>query len=331
MGAVYSEKDRHCAAWLRNLEGAGFIAAGHVDDRDVRDLCAADLAGYGQVHLFAGIGLWSRALRLAGWSDDPPLWTVSCPCQPFSAAGRGGGIFDDRHIWPAAHWLIGQCRPVTILGEQVASPDGLAWFDIVSADLEALGYTCGTVDFPSAGVGAPNIRQRLFWVAVADSQRWGEARGDHAATGDDLSGRGIAVGRLGYATRGRSSTRPSIQDARHCQNQPDGSGASCWLGDPSQQRLPDTEPQDLCGAWRRTEGGAAPEPSGPCHPWRELEWLTCLDRNREGRRRVRPTQPGIFPLAPRYPGDVAKLRAYGSAINPVAAAHVIRAFMACID
>lgn len=35
----------------------------------------------------------------------------------------------------------------------------------------------------------------------------------------------------------------------------------------------------------------------------------------------------LFPLARRQPGDVAKLRAYGNAINPVAAAEVVRAYM----
>ena len=29
--------------------------------------------------------------RMAGWPDERPVWTGSCPCQPFSAAGRRGG------------------------------------------------------------------------------------------------------------------------------------------------------------------------------------------------------------------------------------------------
>jgi hypothetical protein len=61
----------------------------------------------------------------AGWPDDEPIWTGSCPCQPFSAAGKGGGFADERHLWPAFHWLIEQCRPELVLGEQVASKDGL--------------------------------------------------------------------------------------------------------------------------------------------------------------------------------------------------------------
>ena len=32
------------------------------------------------------------ALRAAGWRDDRPVWTGSCPCQPFSAAGKQVGV-----------------------------------------------------------------------------------------------------------------------------------------------------------------------------------------------------------------------------------------------
>lgn len=35
--------------------------------------------------------------------------------------------------------------------------------------MEAVGYAVGAVPFPSAGVGAPHIRDRLYWVAHADN------------------------------------------------------------------------------------------------------------------------------------------------------------------
>lgn len=164
MRAYYNEREPFAADWLRNLIAAGLIAPGDVDSRDIRDVRPGDLDGYGQCHFFAGIGGWSLALRLAGWPDDQPVWTGSCPCQPFSAAGRGGGFADERHLWPHWHWLIEQCRPATILGEQVASKDGLGWFDLVSADLEGTGYAVGAADLCAAGVGAPHPRQRLYFV-----------------------------------------------------------------------------------------------------------------------------------------------------------------------
>lgn len=165
MTAFYNEIDPYAAQWLRNLIDAGHIAPGVVDTRSIEDIAPDELRDYTQVHFFAGIGVWSYALRLAGWPDNRPVWTGSCPCQPFSAAGKGAGVDDPRHLWPHFHWLIKQCKPETVFGEQVASKDGLAWLDDVHADLEGTGYASAALDLCAAGVGAPHIRQRLYWMA----------------------------------------------------------------------------------------------------------------------------------------------------------------------
>ena len=171
MSAYYNEIDPFSAQWLRNLIAAGHIAPGEVDERSIEDVKPDDLREFTQCHFFAGIGVWSYALRQAGWPDDRPVWTGSCPCQPFSQAGEGVGFADERHLWPSFEWLILQRRPPVIFGEQVASKAVGPWIDLVHADVEALGYAFGAVAFPSAGVGAPHIRDRLFWVADADDER----------------------------------------------------------------------------------------------------------------------------------------------------------------
>ncbi|WP_176048186.1 DNA cytosine methyltransferase [Burkholderia sp. BCC1644] len=171
MPAYYNEHDPYAAQWLRNLIAAGHIAPGDVDERSIEDVRPDDLRAYDQCHFFAGIGVWSHALRRAGWPDDRPVWTGSCPCQPFSAAGKGTGFDDERHLWPAWYWLIGQRRPVAVLGEQVASAAGLGWLDRVCADLEDADYACGAVDFCARRVGFPLRRSRLLFMAHPHRQR----------------------------------------------------------------------------------------------------------------------------------------------------------------
>lgn len=165
MSAYYNEIDAHAAEWLRNLIAAGHIAPGDVDERDIRDVKPDDIKGYTQCHFFAGIGIWSHALRSCGWPDDRPVWTGSCPCQPFSGAGKGEGFDDERHLWPAWDWLVQQCRPAEILGEQVASKPGLAWFDLVSADLENKAYAVAAADLCAAGVGTKAGESRFIMEA----------------------------------------------------------------------------------------------------------------------------------------------------------------------
>ena len=165
MTSYYNEIEPYAAEWLRNLIKAGHIPHGEVDTRSIIDVSPDDLRGFTQCHFFAGIGGWGHALRLAGWPDDRPIWTGSCPCQPFSVAGKGAGVEDARHLWPHFHRLIAACRPPVVMGEQVAGKAGYGWFDGVRADLEGTGYSSRAVDIPALAVNAPHIRQRLYWVA----------------------------------------------------------------------------------------------------------------------------------------------------------------------
>jgi DNA (cytosine-5)-methyltransferase 1 len=162
----YDENDPYPAQWLENLADAGLIAAGDVDRRSIADVQPEDLDGVVQFHAFAGLGAWSYALRLAGWPDDLAVWTGSCPCQPFSSAGKKKGTRDERHLWPEWLRLISAVRPPVLFGEQVASKSGKEWLATVQSDLEALGYQFAAADLCAAGAGAPHIRQRLYFGAT---------------------------------------------------------------------------------------------------------------------------------------------------------------------
>lgn len=167
MPAYYNEIDPYAAQWLRNLIAAGLIAPGDVDERSIADVRADELHEYNQCHFFAGIGGWSLALRLAGWPDDEPVWTGSCPCQPFSIAGQGRAFRDARHLWPVWFGLISERLPAIVLGEQVASAAGVRWADTVAQNLEAESYAFGTAILPASSVGAPHQRDRFYFAAHA--------------------------------------------------------------------------------------------------------------------------------------------------------------------
>jgi DNA (cytosine-5)-methyltransferase 1 len=183
--AFYNEIDPYCAQWLRNLIDAGHIAPGVVDERSIEDITPNELREYTQCHFFAGIGVWSYALRLAGWPDDRPVWTGSCPCQPFSAAGKGHGFADERHLWPAWFHLIRECRPPVIFGEQVAA--AADWIGLVRSDLEAVGYAVGAMPIEAASAGAQHKRDRM-WL-VADAERNQQPRQEPCGRQDGRVGR----------------------------------------------------------------------------------------------------------------------------------------------
>jgi DNA (cytosine-5)-methyltransferase 1 len=194
MKAFYNENDPLAAAWLRGLADSGSITEGTVCDESIERISGAALHGFERVHFFAGIGGWDYALKLAGWPAGREVWTGSCPCQPFSGAGKMRGEADERHLWPEMRRLIGECRPATIFGEQVASKLGREWLDGVFADLEAMGYRVAGADLCAAGVGAPHIRQRLYWVADRECERLQGFSGD--------GNRGCEPGRVGSQKTG---------------------------------------------------------------------------------------------------------------------------------
>jgi len=379
--AYYNEFDPRAAAWLRGLIADGLICPGDVDDRDIREVRAGDLAGYTQHHFFAGIGIWSLALRCSGWDDDRPVWTASCPCPPFSTAGKRfrcpvcdtarpvpnavrTGAFncircghewqaDDRHLWPEFFRLIRECRPERVFGEQVASNDGLTWIDVVRASLEMVGYAVGHTDTPAAGVGAPHIRQRLWFVADADSHGTGSATGNGdrpEATSLEIDGsasraspaariRG-ASGRLADADGRNPGTEGLQRGGQHGQRAQDASVGDVRAvehasGVGRERREAPTQGHDADGqASERAEGQhglglASPhrdrdEQPGPVNGlWRDADWLLCRDG------KWRPVEPGTFPLAHgrAIRNRVAALRGGGNAINLAQAEAFIRAFL----
>ncbi|MDF1794840.1 MAG: DNA cytosine methyltransferase [Thalassobaculaceae bacterium] len=313
-GAYYNEIDPYPAQWLRNLIAAGQIADGEVDERSIVDVRSEDLAGFTQCHFFAGIGGWSLALRLAGWPDDQPVWTGSCPCQPFSVAGKRAGFDDDRHLWPHLRRLIAERRPSVFFGEQVAgAPD---WLRLVRGDLEAMEYAVGAIPIEAASADADHFRDRYWLVAHHDLECASKGRED----------RGWQQRWAGGNQEDRDRAIPN-SDSQRPQEPLGQPGYAC-------QELKAAEGGGLCAVvdtpglgwgkgWAeaefRSRGFTAAVASID-----DRQYVECPD----GKWRRLPP-PGVRWLGTRVPARVAKLRAFGNSIDPRPAAQFIAAFMEC--
>lgn len=323
MAVYYNDVDPAACAWLRELIAAGLLPGGDVDERSIIEVEPADLRGFAQCHFFAGIGGWPYALRLAGVVESRSVWTGSPPCQPFSQAGQRKGQDDDRHLAPTFLRLVAACRPEFVFGEQAASaavlgpvgrksraavegPAGWAWFDALAADLEAASYAVAASDLPAAGVGAPHIRQRLFFGAVALEPG---GLGDRLGAGSQ--------GRIGMPV---GADQRTARPAGLAGGLADGNGGLTRDGSIQRRGQHGCEPQD--GEAGELVDVADPAGTGATDGvWRDPDWLLCRDD------RWRPVEPGTFPLADGIPGRMGLLRGYGNAIVPPLAAEFVTAFL----
>lgn len=198
MKVYYNEFDKKKCAALSHLMKDGYIRKGEIDDRSIHDVQPDEIREYERCHFFAGIGLWDHALDLARWPEGDRVWTGSCPCQPFSTAGRQKGKADDRHLWPEWERLIRECSPATVFGEQVANAVTKGWLDDVYQGLEAKGYAVGSAVLPACSVGAPHKRDRLWFV--------GNSEHDGSSTSTKQGGSETSI--LDNAQRQDSASKP---------------------------------------------------------------------------------------------------------------------------
>lgn len=312
----HNEIDPYAAQWLRNLIAKGLLPSGDVDERSIIDVRPEDLSGYTRCHFFAGLGGWPLALRLAGWPDDKPVWTGSCPCQPFSVSGKRRGFADERHLWPVFQRLIQVGRPSVLFGEQVArAPD---WLRLVRGDLVEMGYAVGAIPMEAASADADHFRDRYWFVADCKSFGGGtgfredrsvEHRAEPADDGDcmlvdcDRDGSQAGLPRSDTRQEGHAG-EPNDTGHQYCTlvDRPGFGWGEGW-----------TE-HELRG---RGFSAAVASIDG-------CQYLECPD----GKWRRLPP-PGVRWLGTRIPARVAKLRAIGNAIDTRPAAEFIRAYLDC--
>lgn len=334
----YNEFDPFAAKWLKQLISDKLIPDGDVDERSIVDVSARELSDYTQCHFFAGIGGWSRALELAGWDSNRPVWTGSPPCQSFSVAGKGKGKDDERHLWPVFFNLIRECQPPAVFGEQVAAAIRHGWLDDLQSDFETEGYASAACVLPSGAVGSPHKRDRLFFTAkfVADTDIIGherswkmgrssctkkdknrEASSSVKSCANDLS---VADSSSDGFSKGSSSEfeeRPeSGQEGREVRDDA-SDGCDIKSVDNTNTRRYDTKEEQI------RAGREFPFVSELASFWSESTVIYC----RDGKYRPIPVESALFPLANGIPNRVGILRGAGNAIVPQAAAEIIKAVM----
>lgn len=333
MSAYYNELDPFAAQWLRSLIKAGLIAPGDVDDRSIKEVQPDDLKGYTQCHFFAGIGGWSYALRLSGWDDNRPVWTGSCPCQPFSAAGKKSAQSDERHLWPDWARLIRECRPSVIFGEQVERAVAAGWLDDVFHDLEAEAYACAAAVLPACAAGGFHRRDRIWFVANAKSARERREIGDFCEANGrshrkllqqlDGAGKGFMGDPKHDGWDGGSLFGGNAETIYNDTQRQNGSSKSSGASKSSNVANAQRVRQQGQGEMGRSSDSATPkhwEANMLIDDSAGLQWIICPDG------KSRPVKPGICLLAHGVSNRVGKLRGFGNAIHPPTAAEFIRAY-----
>ena len=327
MSAYYNEINPSAAHVLRHLIAEGIIAPGDVDTRSIKEVQPDDIRGYTQCHFFAGGGLWSVAARLAGWPDERPLWTGSCPCQGESVAGKRLGAADPRHLWPDFFRLIRAARPSVVVGEQVAAAAGTHWLDGVAADLEGENYAFRAVDIPACAVDAPHIRQRLYWCALDNRQRDGQREQNATVrAGRKPADNADAQGSLGHGVGPRLEGQRGNGDERGQSGRlgtiPPGpiakaDGCNGLYADADTARR--LQPKGRIGEQRGWTGDGVARRNGT--HWSDAEWVICHDG------KARRAKSGIRLLVDGVPGRADVWRIAGNAIVPGLAAEVIAALI----
>ena len=247
---------------------------------------------------------------------------------------------DKRHLWPEFARLIRACEPPVVFGEQVASKLGRDWLGGVFADLEGMGYRTAGADLCAAGVGAPHIRQRLWWLGHASGAGTGRHAGAVSGTETSSAGEGQSVGDIPNSAflAGADGRVADAQDENRragiCATEAGAraeakrrrrsriSGADDRMGDAerdgSASGNTEQEPRQIGDAKVSDYGGSG------VGDWALATRIQCADG------KTRRIEPGITALVDGVPGRVGLLRGYGNAIVPQVAQAFIKSYLEAV-
>jgi hypothetical protein len=170
----------------------------------------------------------------------------------------------------------------------------------------------GVPDLCAASVGAPGIRQRIYWVADAAREQVGR-------TGQS---RQLPDERVANTKRARLEKRPEQSARQECEAIERGVNVGRLDNSASTRRESQRQKSEIEA--RNETWVRGPERRRVERYWDAFEIVEC----RDGRRRI---EPGSFPLAHGVPARMGRLRAYGNAICVPLAVQFIKAVMDALE
>ena len=231
------------------------------------------------------------------------------PCQDISYAGKGAGLDGERSgLFYEVMRIVSVMGPRFVVLENVAAllTRGI---DDVLGSLASLGYDAEWHCIPAAAVGAPHIRDRVFIVGYAASERQQRASLGGTNQSDACEGsRNAEPSRRSEARVPRALSDPigercdawsrNVESQRHEEDgsQFDNSGE---VPDANGKGLAKRQRQDPSGAWAYCRA----------QPARSGQWLV---------------EPAVGRVAHGVPRRVDRLRCLGNAVVPQVAEYVAR-------
>jgi DNA (cytosine-5)-methyltransferase 1 len=363
--AYYNEIDPYAAQWLRALIAAGHIADGVVDERSIEDVHPPTSGASRNATSSPASGSGPTPFAAPDGPTTDLFGPVPVRANLSARQAKALGFADERHLWPAWHTSSASAALCASLESRLRAATASLGSTLFTLTWKMRVTPVGAFDLCAAGVGAPHIRQRLFFVADdhgAGRSKLGRGRvlhGERAPQRDDADRCGAdglmadSHGRHAGAERQQRRGEHRLQPARR---------RSVLLGDAGDEGLAQRigfhgvpggasgadageaafgagfHAGELAHAGQVKRGRWPHEPQPGCADSRERDEAAIHDQRRSGARfwdacdwiecrdgKRRPVEPGTFPLAHGAPARVGRLRAYGNAIVAPLAAEFVRA------
>jgi DNA (cytosine-5)-methyltransferase 1 len=310
---AYVEREAYAtAALVARMDDSGLDRAPVWDD--VESICEPEFLGYVQ-------------------GFHPVVVTAGYPCQPFSCAGKRGGVHDSRHLWPWIARFIGATKPECCFFENV--PGHLrSGLDVVLRDLQDLGYRIAAGLFSAEEVGASQERERLFILGLADAEHGEWNAGSVDTRRAPRTRPGPREQKLAHAT-GKSIGAKQLDPARERPGAEAGYGSGLGTAGPE---LADATGARLASAKCGTGSGASfgSETGAPAAEFCAPLFAPGPD-NLEGWRDALAGDASLEPAVCRVADGLAagvvadRLRLIGNGVVPLVAAYAFISLCATLE